>query len=89
MKLVVRMEDLDCAHCAQKMEDKIGKLSGVESVSVSFMAQKMILQVAEGKLEAHEYLNALKDGKLKESAQFSEQFQRYRRVGRFKRNVLR
>ncbi len=48
MKLVVRMEDLDCAHCAQKMEDKIGKLSGVESVSVSFMAQKMILQITEG-----------------------------------------
>ncbi|MBP3321229.1 MAG: heavy-metal-associated domain-containing protein [Clostridia bacterium] len=48
MKLVVRMEDLDCAHCAQKMEDKICKLSGVESVSVSFMAQKMILQITEG-----------------------------------------
>lgn len=48
MRLVLKMEELDCAHCAQKMEDKIGKLSGVESVSISFMAQKMILQVAEG-----------------------------------------
>ena len=33
-----------------------------------------MLQVAEGKLEAHEYLNALKSGELEESAAFSEQF---------------
>ena len=33
-----------------------------------------MLQVAEGKLEAHEYLNALKAGELHESAAFSERF---------------
>ncbi len=37
-----------------------------------------ILQVAEGKLEAHEYLNALKGGELQESAAFAEQFARYK-----------
>ena len=37
-----------------------------------------ILQVAEGKLEAHEYLNALKAGELEESAKFTERFDRYR-----------
>ena len=37
-----------------------------------------MLQVSEGKLEAHEYLNALKGGQLQESAQFSERFQKYR-----------
>jgi phosphate:Na+ symporter len=37
-----------------------------------------MLQVSEGKLEAHEYLNALKDGRLQESAQFSERFRQYR-----------
>ena len=47
MRLIYRMENLDCAHCAQKMEDKIAKLEGVESVSISFMAQKMILQVKD------------------------------------------
>ena len=36
-----------------------------------------MLQVAEGKLEAHEYLNALKAGELHESAAFAEQFARY------------
>ena len=37
-----------------------------------------ILQVAEGKLETHEYLNALKAGELEESAKFTERFDRYR-----------
>ena len=37
-----------------------------------------ILQVAEGKLEAHEYLNALKAGELHESAAFAERFARYK-----------
>ena len=37
-----------------------------------------MLQVAEGKLEAHEYLNALKAGELHESADFAERFARYR-----------
>ena len=36
-----------------------------------------ILQVAEGKLEAHEYLNSLKAGELRESAAFAEEYARY------------
>ena len=37
-----------------------------------------MLQVAEGKLEAHEYLNALKAGELSESVDYTERFQKYR-----------
>ena len=37
-----------------------------------------MLQVAEGKLEAHEYLNALKAGELRESAAYAERFARYK-----------
>ena len=37
-----------------------------------------MLQVSEGKLEAHEYLNALKAGELHESAVFADRFARYR-----------
>ena len=37
-----------------------------------------MLQVAEGKLEAHEYLNALKTGELHESVAFAEQFAKYK-----------
>ena len=36
-----------------------------------------MLQVTEGKLEAHEYLNALKAGELEESAAYAERFARY------------
>ena len=36
-----------------------------------------ILQVSEGKLEAHEYLNSLKTGELQESAAFAEEYARY------------
>jgi len=37
-----------------------------------------MLQVSEGKLEAHEYLNALKAGELHESAAFAERFALYK-----------
>ena len=37
-----------------------------------------VLQVAEGKLEAHEYLNALRSGELAESAAYTERFARYK-----------
>ena len=41
------------------------------------------LQVAEGKLEAHEYLHALKAGELHESAAFAERFAKYKAQYRF------
>ncbi len=37
-----------------------------------------MLQVSEGKLEAHEYLNALKAGELHESVAFAEHFAQYK-----------
>ena len=42
-----------------------------------------ILQVSEGKLEAHEYLSALKAGALHESAAFAERFARYKAQYKF------
>ncbi len=36
-----------------------------------------LLQLAEGKMDAHEYLNALKAGELRESAKFAENFAKY------------
>ena len=43
MKKVFKLEDLDCANCAAKMEAAIKKLDGVNDASVSFMAQKLTL----------------------------------------------
>jgi len=47
MKKTFKMRDLECAHCAQKMEDAIRKIEGVEEVAVSFMAQKLTLSAEE------------------------------------------
>lgn len=47
MKKAFKLEDLDCANCAQKMEDAIAKIDGVNKVTVNFMAQKMILEASD------------------------------------------
>ena len=44
MKKVFKLEDLDCANCAAKMENAISKIEGVESANVSFMTQKMTIE---------------------------------------------
>lgn len=51
MAKILRMENLECAHCASKMEKKIAAIDGVKSVSISFMAQKMILECDESRYE--------------------------------------
>lgn len=48
MKKIYKMEDLDCAHCAAKMEKGISKLSGVDAVTISFLSQKMTVTFSEG-----------------------------------------
>ena len=47
MKKVYKMQDLECANCAAKMEAAIAKLPGVESVSISFMTQKLTIEASE------------------------------------------
>lgn len=44
MKKTFKLIDLECANCAAKMQTAIGKLEGVNSVSVNFMAQKLTLE---------------------------------------------
>ena len=43
MKKKFKLEDLDCANCAAKMEDAIKKIPGVNDASVSFMTQKLTI----------------------------------------------
>ena len=47
MKKVFELEELDCAHCAAKMEDTIKKLDGVISANISFMTQKLTIEAAD------------------------------------------
>lgn len=44
MKKTFKLIDLDCAHCAAKMEDAIKKLDGVTNATVSFMTQKLTIE---------------------------------------------
>ena len=44
MKKVFKLEDLDCANCAAKMEAAVNKLPGVAKATVSFMTQKMTIE---------------------------------------------
>ena len=47
MKKTFKLEDLDCANCAAKMETAINKLEGVQKATVSFMTQKMTIEADE------------------------------------------
>jgi len=52
MKKKIKLQDLDCANCAQKMEDAIKKIDGVNDASVSFMTQKMTIDADDERFEA-------------------------------------
>ena len=47
MKKTFTLEELDCAHCAAKMETAINKIDGVISASISFMSQKLTIEADE------------------------------------------
>ena len=44
MKKTFKLQDLDCANCAAKMENSIRKIPGVTFASVSYLAQKLTLE---------------------------------------------
>ena len=47
MRKSFKMEDLECAHCAAKMEADISKLEGVNNASISFMTAKLVLDAQD------------------------------------------
>lgn len=44
MKKTFPITDLDCAHCAAKIETAIAKLDGVQAVNVSFLLQQVTIE---------------------------------------------
>ncbi len=52
MKKVFKLEDLDCANCAAKMERAIAKIDGVVSATVSFMSQKLTIEADDAKFDS-------------------------------------
>jgi len=51
MKKKFKLEGLDCANCAAKMEEAIKKLDGVSDASVSFMAQKLMVEAEDDRFD--------------------------------------
>lgn len=51
MKKKFKLQDLDCAHCAAKMEEAIKKIPGVHDASVSFMTQKMMVDAEDDQFD--------------------------------------
>ncbi len=62
MKKTYKIE-VDCANCANLMEDAARKTAGVANATVNFMTQKMIVEFADGQEPAavmHKVLDACK-----------------------------
>ncbi len=55
--------EVDCANCANKMEDATKKTEGVAGCTVNFMTQKMIVEFAEGADEKKVMKQVLKNCK--------------------------
>ena len=47
MKKTYKIE-VDCANCANKMEDAAKNTAGVQNATVNFMTQKMIVEFEQG-----------------------------------------
>ena len=52
MKKIIKLEGLCCANCAAKIEEGVKKLDGVNSASLSFMTQRLIMEVEDGREDA-------------------------------------
>lgn len=51
MKKVLKIEGLDCAHCAAEVERGISKIEGVINAKVNFLTEKMVIETNEEDFE--------------------------------------
>jgi len=52
MRKVYKLENLCCANCAAKIEDRISKLAGVQSAKVNFMLQRFTLEAPDDEFQS-------------------------------------
>lgn len=52
MKKKFKLEGLDCAHCAAKLETAIKNIPDVKDASVSFLTLKLALEADDDKFDA-------------------------------------
>ncbi|WP_072369992.1 cation transporter [Thermophilibacter mediterraneus] len=51
MRKSFKLDEIDCANCANKLQDAIARLDGVDEVSVNFMTQKLTLTAADERFD--------------------------------------
>lgn len=51
MRKSYKLDEIDCANCAQKLEDQIKKVPGVKSARVNFMTQKLTLEADDAEFD--------------------------------------
>ena len=51
MRKSFRLDEIDCANCARKLQDELAKLDGVDAVSVNFMTQKLTLSASDERFD--------------------------------------
>lgn len=51
MKSTFKIKGLDCANCAAQLENEINNVEGIENASISFMAERMVLEYDEKNAE--------------------------------------
>ena len=59
MEKAFRIDGIDCANCAAKIERALSKLSNVEKVNINFMTVKMLLAADEQAFD-EVYANAVR-----------------------------
>ena len=58
MKKAFKIRELDCAHCAQEIEEAASKVAGVNKVRVNFLRERMTLDAEDARFDA--VLNEIK-----------------------------
>lgn len=51
MKVKFKIKGLDCANCANELENSINKIDGIENAVINFMTEKMELEFDEARKE--------------------------------------
>ncbi len=44
MRKTYQIDGIDCANCAAKLEDKIGKIKEVDDVTINFFTSKIVIE---------------------------------------------
>ena len=49
MKIKFKIKGLDCANCAAELERAIQKIDGVTEASLSFMTEKLVMEIEDNR----------------------------------------